>query len=116
MSDDEFRVSGHRQPHKTTHSEPAVKKGYSHEVHSAALSSNSFATGKMSDDVVDNLMRPLTTKESGVRSLKGRVTRERDGGDTYLAMRGALQNKSNTAHILPRLGKMNTSPTKTPPR
>jgi hypothetical protein len=114
MSDNTIKPK-HDSHHVTTsHAAPKDKMGYSHELHSAALSSNSYAPSKVNSDTVNFLIRPLTSKEISKVPLSERsIKRMPAGGDTHLAMRKTLQSKSQ-ALILPRLAKKNTTPT-TPP-
>src|SRR6476620_2992402 len=97
--------------HGPVHHPKSDQKIYPHEQHSAMLSTKTAAEN-LSEMVAENIMRPLSQKESKIRSLKGRVTRAPDGGQSYLAMRRTLQNKGSTARVLKWLTGTNTTPTK----
>jgi hypothetical protein len=108
---DNFKISGHRHSTTHTHSHSKGADPTRKELSGALLAGS--ACSDISEKVADNLMRPLTNKESGVKPLRGRVARGPDGGGPYLVMRKTLQNKS-LATLLPRLSGTGTSPTKEP--
>ncbi len=110
---DNFKISGHSHPTTHTHSHSKGADPTRKELSGALLTGS--ACSNISEKVADYLMRPLTSKESGVRPLKGRVARGPDGGSTYLAMRRTLQSKA-LGPVLTRLGGTGTSPTKEPRR